>query len=1090
VKIRSGVQVRLLGPVELWNGALSIRLGPPRQRCVLAVLAVTPGQPVALETLVDRVWGQAPPANAREALYSHVSRLRTAVRQAGGTLRRRGGGYVLEIGNDRVDLHRSRRLAAEARALPATPASADQAARLWREACELWRAAPLTGLPGDWADRMRDGLEQEWLSMLVERFETELRRSQPTTVIGPLSAALAEHPLAEPLAGLLMRALYEAGRPADALAVYARLRQRLAAELGEEPGAPLRELHRRVLRREPAPLQAGRAAPGADGPAGHDYQPARPVVPAQLPAAPPRFVGRAAQLARMDATLSGPASPAAPIAIEGMAGVGKTALAMHWAHRVRDRFPDGQLYVDMCGHAAEPPASPLPPAEVLARFLRALGVPAAQLPAGLDEAVASYRSLLADRRVLVVLDNVADPDQARPVLPGGRGCAALVTSRGRLTGLVAREGAVLLELDVLSAPEAVALLAAVAGRDSVAAEPSAAAELVELCGRLPLALRIGAANLAARPGRTLASYVSWLRGYDRLAALAVDGDRQAAVGVAFDASYRRLAPPAARMFRLLGLVPGPDLAVAAAAALAGIPPSRARLQLAELASAHLLDEHRPGRYACHDLLRVYACDRADADEPVAGRRAALDRLYRYYHKLADAADRLLYPQALRAPSPAAQGGGEAPFADLAEALGWLDAECANLVTAVRHAATIGPVAATWPLADALRGYLLQRAGAAEGLSCLDAGVAAAEAAGEPRAQARLLLARAGLNHRQGHTDGTVADLTRAGELSEAAGWPEGQGAVLSNLGTVHSRLGRLDLAVSYDREALALNERLGSRQGHATALGNLAFDLLLLGRLREAAEHAQQAARAHAALGARLGEATCLATAGRSSRLLGDLPGAVRQLARARSGYRSVGDRGDEASALGALALVYCDAGRTRRALALSRAARWLAEESGHRGHEASSLTILAIVELACGRYASAHGHARRALELARRTETRDAEVEALLALAAAQQRSGTGTEARRHAREALAISRRSGYRLLEGRALTVLAETSLADGQPDRATAHSEAALEIHRETGYQLGQAVAQRVLAAAASPTAGTAGTPPAERVATPAPPGKRR
>ncbi|MGH3758717.1 BTAD domain-containing putative transcriptional regulator, partial [Actinophytocola sp.] len=613
------MELRLLGAVRLWHRGREVPLGRPRQRCVLAVLAMTPGEPVGVDQLVSRVWGEALPGDPRNVLYTHVSRLRRALAAAdpdggrdGGrsVLRRVSGGYLLDVEEDAIDLYRARRLTARARALAGRDWDGDlRAVELMVEASRQWHGVPLAGLSGGWVERTREGLGHERLALLSDGYAARLRLGQHASVVGPLSDLLADSPMAEPVAGMLMLALYRCGRQAEALGVYARLRRQLVEALGDEPGGPLRQLHEQVLRRDPAldrpaPTHAGRTETG-DMPV---------TTPAQLPADVPGFAGRESDLARLDSLLATTEPPAAVVLsmIDGTAGVGKTALAVHWAHRVREVFPDGQLHVNLRGYAQGAP--PLRPLDALARFLHALGVPAERVPSDVDEAAALYRSLLADRRVLVLLDNAAAADQVRPLLPGGGGSLVLVTSRDHLGGLVARDGARSLPLEVLTPEEAEALLRAALGVERVRAEPAEVTELARLCGYLPLALRIAAANLSGRAREPVADYVVRLQDSDRLAALAVPGDPGSAVSATFDLSYDRLPGGARRLFRRLALAPGVDVGTAAAAALTGTTTTEAGRRLAALAGAHLVDEVAHGRYACHDLLRRYAADRARRED--------------------------------------------------------------------------------------------------------------------------------------------------------------------------------------------------------------------------------------------------------------------------------------------------------------------------------------------------------------------------------------------------------------------------------------------------------------------------------------------
>jgi tetratricopeptide (TPR) repeat protein/DNA-binding XRE family transcriptional regulator len=562
----------------------------------------------------------------------------------------------------------------------------------------------------------------------------------------------------------------------------------------------------------------------------------------QLPMDVAGFTGRADSLTWLDRLLTAGAETAATVvisAIGGTAGVGKTALAIHWAHQIRADFPDGQLYVNLRGYA---PAPPMRSVEALAHFLHALGIAAEQVPVELEEAAALYRTLLTDKRILVVLDNARDAEQVRPLLPGSSGCLVVVTSRDRLAGLVATHGAHRLGLDVLAPSEAVVLLAHILGEERVAAEPQATAAVAEACGFLPLALRIAAANLLDQPQDSIADYVSRLRAGDRLGELAVDGDPQAAVGVAFDTSYATLDPQAQRLFRSLGLIPGPDVTAPAAAALTGMQRPAVEQVLDRLAGAHLLEPRAPGRFGFHDLLRLYARQRSEAEDSEAERQAALGRLLEWYLHTAATATQLLYPTMVRLPLPPATSHLPVPaFSDRAQALAWLDAERPNLVAAVQHAAGHGPRPSAWLLADALHGYLWQGMYVVDWSAVAEAALAAAQAEGGPRAQSSAQLSLADLNLCLSRYRQAIEHYSRALALNQQTGWLEAQAATLSKLGVAYARSGRLAEAAHHHHRALALNQRIGRLGGQATNLGNLGVVYLEQGRLEAAFDHHAQA---------------------------------------------------------------------------------------------------------------------------------------------------------------------------------------------------------------------------------------------------------
>jgi tetratricopeptide (TPR) repeat protein/transcriptional regulator with XRE-family HTH domain len=798
--------------------------------------------------------------------------------------------------------------------------------------------------------------------------------------------------------------------------------------------------------------------------------------PAQLPPDVTGFTGRADQLHELDMLLDqGDEQLTAVVitAIAGTAGVGKTALAVRWAHRARARFPDGQLYVNLRGYAPTPPLRPI---EALAQFLHALGVAAEDVPADEAEAAAMYRTLLADKRLLVVLDNARHADQVRPLLPASPGCLVLVSSRDRLLGLVARDGARPLTLDVLSPAEAGELLARIVGPDRVAAEATATAELARMCGLLPLALRIAAANLLDQPGRGIADYLAELTETSRLAGPTVDDDPVAAVRAAFDTSYAVLAPDDRRLFRLLGLVPGPEVTSAAAAALAGTSPESAAQRLEVLAGAHLLAPHAPGRFAFHDLLRLYARQRIEAEDSEPERRAALERLLDWYLHSAAAATQLLYPSMVRLPLPPAVGQLPVPaFSDRAQALAWLDAERSNLVAAVRHAAEHGPRPSAWLLADALHGYLWQGMYVVDWSAVAEAALAAAEAEGGPQAQSAARLSLADLNLCLSRYPQAIEHYAQALALNQQTGWLEGQAATLSKLGVAYARAGRLPEAAHHHHRALALNQRIGRLGGQANNLGNLGVVYLEQGRLPAAYDHHAQAVALFGKLGFRGSEGTALGWLGEIDHARGRLDRAIDHADAALAIQREVGDRGGEADTLRTLAGIHRDRGRLDQAFALATTAVALARDTGERRLQADALTTLASVHLQRGSVPHALEIYGQALELARATQSRYPEVVALLGLAAAHQRLDHLDEARRCARQALDLARETGYRLLEGQALTTLAGIQLAQGQPDRAIQTAGQALVVQSDTGHRMGQAQTLLILGHALYPAGADAALP---------------
>jgi tetratricopeptide (TPR) repeat protein/transcriptional regulator with XRE-family HTH domain len=869
----------------------------------------------------------------------------------------------------------------------------------------------------------------------------------------------------------------EAGLTQEQLAERTRLSVRTirALECGQAlpRAATVRLLGAALGLDEPARVRLLAAAARPPRAAGRPAVPAAAlgspaVVPAQLPAEVASFTGRSQYLRQLDALLAGGGAggrqgdgsgQAVMIgAIAGTAGVGKTALAVHWAHQVRGRFPDGQLYVNLHGWAHGRPLSPL---QALAQLLGALGVEPSKIPVEVDQAAGLYRSLLADRRVLVVLDNARNAEQVRPLVPGAAGCLVVVTSRDGLSGLVASHGARRLALDVLTLDEAVGLLAWIVGEGRIHAEPEAAAGLAEVCGYLPLALRIVAANLTGQPDQPIAGWLARLRAGDRLAELVVAGDPLAAVGTAFDCSYAVLEADAQRLFRLLGLVPGGDFTAQAAGALAGLPVGQAGWLLERLAGAHLIEPRAVGRFGFHDLLRLYARRRVEEDS-APERQQARNRLLGWYLHTTDTADRLIHPQMLRLPVPPAGAAlPAAGFDDRLEALEWLDRERRNLVAAVQHAATHGPRPLAWLLADALRGYFWASRHVVDWLAVADAGLAAADAAGDPQAQA------AGQRN-LGLAHYCLGDYARAAEchssarlLARQAGWTEGEAAAVGALAMVHTMLGQLQQAADHYAQQLALNRQIGSKAGQAVTLGNLADVQRELGWPELALEHLAQALALHREVGARSAKIAFLCQLGEVYDDLGRLDAASEHLSQALTLAREAGNRYLEAYGLSTLAVVHRDAGRSTAALALAEDALALAREIGDPRVEADTLNTLGSIHLSLGRGQQAAEHHCTALELARQTSASYPETEALLGLAATCQRQGQHTQALEHAELARTLACEASFRILEGRAHGILAATHLDLDHHDEAVGHALQALAVFRETCHRLGHARALVVL-----------------------------
>jgi DNA-binding SARP family transcriptional activator/tetratricopeptide (TPR) repeat protein len=1005
----------ILGPPEIWRDERPVPVGGPQQRALLTALLVNANRVVSAERLIAYLWEEQPPAAARSLLQGCVAQLRRACREADPDRQRlvtRAPGYVLEVAPDELDLDRFQALVARAAGAP--PA---RAAEILGAALALWRGPALDGVEVEAARTDAAHLEEQRLAAVEQQVEAHLRLGRYEALITELDAHVRAHSLRERLWAMLMLAQYGADRQADALATFQRLEQTLADQLGVPPSPSLRGLQVTILA-------------GGDALAPYRSTAEQGPKPAQLPPAVSVFTGRDEHLSVLGKLLVGTAETTVVGLISGTAGIGKTALAVHWAHRVRDQFPDGQLFVNLQG---------LRPIDALAGFLHAFGTHTDQIPTDQEQATARYRSVVAGRRMLMVLDNADSADQVRPLLPGGSGCLVLVTSRDRLGGLVARDGAWPITLDPLAHGDAVRLLGRVLGAERAAAEPEQVAELARLCGHLPLALRIAAANLACQPDRRIADEVTALSADDRLTVLEVDGDRHNAVRAAFDRSYVALNPAERTLFRRLGLVPGPDVSVEAVAALGGEPAALDRLARANLAQAS-----GPDRYAMHDLLRLYAREQADDDDV-----DATARLYDWYVAGCDAAAQKLYPAKSRLPRPVPSTTFDTPAA----AGAWLDAERANLVAATLYAAENGPHEKAWALADGLRGFLWLRMYQVDWQSVASAGLAASTAAGDLAGQAASHLSIADLVRSQGRYPEAIGHYTEAAALAERAGWPSGQAVALGNLGTAYFWLGDLPLAAEQYRRALELARRQDRLGAQAVRLGNLGLVSWLRGRFAEAAGYQTQALALNRALGERGNEGVDLSNLGECEAALGNLDLARTHLRAALAIQEEIGDRGAEAESRAVLAGVERDAGQLDEALRLARAAVDLTREAGEQQIAASALNVLASVHQRLGDVAKATAGYEEALRSARATETRHAELGALLGLAVASVAAGDPKRARRCAEQALDQARAGGYRVFQAHALAALAAVAVSAGDAETTERHARHALGIYQASGYRLG-------------------------------------
>ncbi|MDQ1293139.1 MAG: hypothetical protein QG608_1020 [Actinomycetota bacterium] len=1039
---------RLLGELGIAGRPGPLPCGPKPQ-IMLAALLMDAGTVISDRSLAEAIWGDEPPGDVPEILYSHVSRLRrllrtarTPVGSAPATIRRRTGGYVVTLDKSAVDVHEFRRLVARARGV------GNNRARyaVLDEALGLCDGVPLNGLPGRWAADMRRTLVREQLEACLAWADVAIDLGHADEAVTRLTALRQAHPLAEPLVAALMRGLAVTGRVPEALDCFVEIRSRLAEDLGVDPGLRLREVHESLLRgtladvvcrtRPPADvaLPDPGTVPAAPVVPTAPAAPAAPVVPAQLPIDLRIFAGRQAELALLDDVLSSRTDAdvdegATLCVVSGTAGVGKTALVVRWAHRTARAFPDGQLFVDLRGFD---PADPVDPNEVLEAFLRAMGIRHPDIPTDPAERAALFRTEAARRRMLVVLDNASSEDQVRPLLPGSGPSMVLVTSRKTLTGLVVREGAHRVNLRLMSAPESLVLLRSLIGR-RVDEDPGQADALAVHCARLPLALRVAAELAREHEDRSLSDLVAELRDeHDRLNVLGRHVDDRTAVRTVVSWSYRNLTPQVARVFRLLGLHPGPDIDVHGTAALAGIDPDRADEALRLLTEAHLVQQSGHGRAGMHDLLRAYAKELAERQEPPPERDAALDRLLDVSVAMADVAAAVLHGQGqlrrlpgLELRTPPSQSWCPR---DRDEALAWFDAGLAASVRLAGLASRRGRSTHVVRLAMALSRYLEGGGHLSDALKMHDLAVRAAGELGNLPAQAHGLVDLALIHQQYGHYDTAEDFLRRAEDLGGSASDPWSRARAAGNLGTLQALGGQPHEGIASLRRSLELNRAAGSRDGEVIALNNI-------GHIYER---------------------------------IGDFDQSYTHLREALELCREVGNPSTLGILLGSLGAVQMRRGEYSSAVAFHREALGFVRSSGHRTHEGKVLNSLGKVHQAAEDVTAAESCFQQALRLALDLANTELEVSARTNLGSVYMATDRVDEAVDQLTSVLALQSGSGDVLARLRASILLAGAHRRAGELDLAVRGLQGAVELAERTGHQellvtasnaLGEVLAER-------------------------------
>jgi len=905
-----GVRISLLGPVQVTADGETLAGIAPRHRAVLAYLLLNAARVISTEKLIDAVWGIDAPDTARSQIHAAVTALRRAFRnaEAKGIVETRPGGYVALPEPGQLDLHEFTRLVAEGR---------------FREALALWHGDALAGVHAYYAPTARALLEDRRLAAVECLMQAELDAGHHDRVLAELTGHVAAQPLRERLVGQLVVALHRCGRQGDALAAARSYRTALAEEQGLDPGQAFVELERTVLTGAPSPTTAG---PAAGDPVRSNF----------LPYDLPDFAGRRTEL---ELLLTG--HPNMIVTIDGMAGIGKTTLAVHVAHRLADRFPDGQLFVDLRANTAG--QEPLPASAVLETLLRRLGV--TDVPAGEAERSARWRAELAHRRAVVVLDNAADGEHVRPLLPGsGSRSLLLITSRRRLVDL---DGAQTLSVDVLPPDDAFSLFHSVVG-ERAAAEPAAVRDVLQRCGYLPLAIRICAARLQHRPRWAVSDLARRLHQEQRrLVELATS---QRSVSAAFAVSYQQLTAAEQRMFRLLGLAPGRDIEPHAAAALAGVSTLEAEDLLEGLLDAHMVLQYEPYRYVLHDLLREHARSMADDDE-------ALMRLLVHYLHRSRAAINTLFPNSVHEPDLPAPDPPASPITDPAEAVRWLDAERANIISTVTH----GPKICVGLLASALRPYLDRQAHHDDAVVLHTTALRRSRALGDRAVEGRALADLAWTYWRRGDYQQAEEIAHEALATSEDA---RARALALNALGNVAWRRRDSATAERHLKQALDLTRISGDRSREGFVLGDLGMILDRLDRHDEAYRHLDLALALHRKESNPLGEARVLNQLGSVLRHQGRADEAISRHRRAAALYRALGNSSDESSAINGLGEAALVLGDPAGAIEHHTAALAIAENVGNRPERARAHHGLARAHLSQGQQDLAREHADSALRL------------------------------------------------------------------------------------------------------------------------------
>jgi DNA-binding SARP family transcriptional activator/tetratricopeptide (TPR) repeat protein len=1024
------MEFRALGPIELWSAGQQRDLGSAKVRSVLAILLLTPRTIVPVEALIDRLWDTRPPPKARENLSVYITRLRASLRQAVGDdvrLVGRARGYLLDVDPEAVDLHQFRRLRRQATALTAS-GDYDHAASLLREADGLWRGQALAGIRGDWVARMRAGLEEERRAAILERVECELGLGRHAGLVGELRQLLVQYPLDETFITHQMTALYWNGRPGDALNLYRETRSRLIDEQGTEPGPMLAELHQRILRGDPQlPVRLPGQRPGRVSP------------PDTLPPETVEFVGRSDELR----LLTGEHGDTPRITvIEGMPGVGKTALAVHAARIVSGQYPDGVFYLSL--HTHDPGSPSLDPAEALHHLLRMLTVPVTQIPDTIGERAALWRAQLSRRRAVVILDDAARHDQIRPLLPVAGQCLILITTRRSLPGL---QGARTLTLDVLSTDDAITLFRRIAGQDEDKDEDKVATT-VGLCGRLPLAIQLTAGRLAQDCPRGLADVIEQLSRPP--AQLGGTGAASPEVMSAFDLSYRALEPDHQRIFRRLGLSPCDCVSLQAATALGGCTLAEAEKAVVTLLDHHLLAGAPAGQFRFHDLIRGYAAMRAARDDPEPDQRQAVARLLDYYLYAADRADRVLHPFRRRMPVSVTHLPAASPALGTQEdAAGWLESEWRNILQAAQHAGRHEWKQKCADLTHVLADFVETRGHWHEAIAAHTLALQACRDLADPARIAQASLELSAVSQQTGRHEATLPLAEDAAAIYRSLADRRGEAEGLDQIGVAHQRAARSREALAYFHEARILYDGAADRRGVANTLSHSGIACWHLGRYPDAMDHLHEALSLYRDVGDRRGEAKTLNNLGRMQLYCGYHRDALEGYQKSLEIFSEIGGPQNEAILYHNIGDVYRYKGSYAEALDACRRALAIYRDIGDLPDEADVLNDIGAIYQSAECHDEALIHHQQARSIAEDIGNLSQQVIALRRIADVRRGSGQHSEAFDHYHTALRLARQIGDPYEEAKILEGIAESTLNTQRPHAARIVFRQALDIFERLG-----------------------------------------